>query len=558
MEIRELLLKHYGKFENHQILLRTGVNIIYGDNETGKTTVHSFITAMLFGLSRARGKAARNDEYQIRQPWDAPGAFLGSMKIESRGQIYRIDRCFDRSAQPLSVTCETTMWESPQPEEAMDVLLGGVGEAAYVNTLCVPQSGAQTGEALAQELRRYMINSEGAPGGQTDVSRALQSLRRRKKQMEQQKRTEDGAVESRIAEKQARAETLRSEIELLRRQQGGSGRQQSAPSYGGSVGSGYADQQPRQMSPRAQQERYAREDRYGQAERYEQGDRYERDEEDAFYRKSRLAIRLLLLLTGVLCLAAACLLKDVRARIFLGICGVIFLTLIVPVKLMFRSDREEEPEYPENDAGPQRWEMQRNIGGPQTWNGYAENGSRADDRERSLAMEIRRREEEYGRLRSELEQLYQSHVGPEETDTEIAALTLAIDRICDLTSGMFARSGRQLNARASEILSELTNGRYRRILLDETAEVRIHTPSRVLGLHQVSGGTMQQIYFALRMAAAELLCGENRLPILLAEPFAFYDDARLEAALRWLKNCGRQVIIFTCQRREKEILQKIN
>ena len=88
--------------------------------------------------------------------------------------------------------------------------------------------------------------------------------------------------------------------------------------------------------------------------------------------------------------------------------------------------------------------------------------------------------------------------------------------------------------------------------------MRIHTPSRVLGLHQVSGGTMQQIYFALRMAAAELLCGENRLPILLDEPFAFYDDARLEAALRWLKGCGRQVIIFTCQRREKEILQKIN
>ena len=189
---------------------------------------------------------------------------------------------------------------------------------------------------------------------------------------------------------------------------------------------------------------------------------------------------------------------------------------------------------------------------------YAENDPQPDGWERSLAVEIQRREEEYRKLQKELERLYQSHVSPEGKDTEIAALTLAIDRICDLTSGIYAQSGRQLNERASEILSELTNGRYRRILLDETAEVRVHTPSRVLGLHQVSGGTMQQIYFALRMAAAELLCGENRLPILLDEPFAFYDDKRLEAALRWLKGCGRQVIIFTCQRREKEILQKIN
>lgn len=556
MEIRELLLKHYGKFENHQILLKPGVNIIYGDNETGKTTVHSFITAMLFGLSRARGKAAKNDEYQIRQPWDTPGAFLGSMKIESRGQIYRIDRCFDRSAQPLAVTCETTMWESPQPEEAMDVLLGGVGEAAFVNTLCVPQSGAQTGEALAQELRRYMINSDGAPGGQTDVTRALQNLRRRKKQMEQKKKASDEAAESRIAEKQEKAERLRGEIELLKRQTDGFDRQQYGMAAGRPVGAGGAyDEMPGYgVKRRGYEEQRARtqEDRYGQGE------------DEAFYRKSRWAIRLLLFLTGALCLAAAYLLKDTRARIFLGICGVIFLALIVPVKMMFRSESEEEPEYPEypgypqSDAGPQRWEPRRNTGEPQARERYAENGPRPDGRERSLVMEIQRREEEYRRLQEELERLYQSHVSPEGNDTEIAALSLAIDRICELTSGIYAQSGRQLNARASEILSELTNGRYRRILLDETAEVRIHTPSRVLGLHQVSGGTMQQIYFALRMAAAELLCGENRLPILLDEPFAFYDDERLEAALRWLKGCGRQVIIFTCQKREREILQKIN
>ena len=60
------------------------------------------------------------------------------------------------------------------------------------------------------------------------------------------------------------------------------------------------------------------------------------------------------------------------------------------------------------------------------------------------------------------------------------------------------------------------------------------------------------------MAAAELLCGENRLPILLDEPFALYDDERLEAALRWLKNSGRQVILFTCQKREREILERIH
>lgn len=68
---------------------------------------------------------------------------------------------------------------------------------------------------------------------------------------------------------------------------------------------------------------------------------------------------------------------------------------------------------------------------------------------------------------------------------------------------------------------------------------------------------MQQIYFALRMAAAEML-GEGRLlPVILDETFALYDDARLEAALRWLRASGRQVILFTCQKREREILERI-
>lgn len=524
MEIRELFLQHYGKFENHRILLKPGVNIIYGGNETGKTTIHSFICAMLFGLSRARGKAARADEYQVRQPWDAPGAFLGSMKIESRGQIYRIDRCFDRSTRPLAVTCETTLWESPQPEQAMEVLLGGVGEAAFTNTLCIPQSGAETGEALAQELRRYMINGDNAQGGQTDVPRALQTLRRRKKQMEQQKKKDDEVLETQIKEKQARAEMLRNEISLLKRQRGGHAGRRA----GGDTDSGSFAVPPDGLNERA----YSR----SVVQRQDQ-DRYESDAEDAFYRRSRRLIRFLLLLTGILCLAGAVLLKEMKIRIFLGICGVLFLIFIVPAGFLFRT-REEEPdgEEPEN---------QGTFAAP------------LDRRDFYLAEEIRRREEAYRKLQDELEDLYHSHVRLEGADTEIAALTLAIDRICDLSSGIYAQSGRQLNERASEILAELTQGRYRRILLDETAEVRIHTPSRVLGLHQVSGGTMQQIYFALRMASAELLCGENRLPILLDEPFALYDDERLEAALRWLKNSGRQVILFTCQRREREILERI-
>ena len=52
MKITELILKNFGKFTNKQILLADGINIIYGENESGKTTLHTFLKGMLFGMEQ--------------------------------------------------------------------------------------------------------------------------------------------------------------------------------------------------------------------------------------------------------------------------------------------------------------------------------------------------------------------------------------------------------------------------------------------------------------------------------------------------------------------------
>ena len=54
MKIRELIIKNFGKFSNQDILLDDGINILYGENESGKSTLHAFIRGMLFGMERGR------------------------------------------------------------------------------------------------------------------------------------------------------------------------------------------------------------------------------------------------------------------------------------------------------------------------------------------------------------------------------------------------------------------------------------------------------------------------------------------------------------------------
>ncbi len=488
MELLELNLKGYGKFTNHKITFTPGINVIYGGNETGKSTVHSFICAMFFGLSRGRGRAAALDEYQLRRPWDSPGNFLGSMRFSQDGKQYRIDRCFDQSAPSFSLVCETEARESGDPQAELDELLCGLSEAAFVNSVFIPQMHCETGETLAEELRRYMLNSSTSLDREVDVSRALQILRKKKKEREQEKKKEDAALEEEIAEKQRQADTLREEIDLLR--------------FGGGAASPKEPEEARTKRERTEKQ--------GRSPGLSSG-------------MSRLLTGMLAA-AGILSAAGIFLADEIAACVFLGFLTVLFGTMAIGVHALFSPDREEEED------------------------GFSG--------EQEAAQEIAERESACKNVQEELEQLYQKHSAPER-DTEIEALGLAIDRICEISSGIFQTNGGALNEAASGILAEITCGRYTRIVMDETGEVRIHTPSRVLGLRQVSEGTMQQIYFALRMASGELFCKGTRFPVILDEPFAMYDEERLKAALSWLKKSGRQVILFTCQRREQEILEQL-
>ena len=93
--------------------------------------------------------------------------------------------------------------------------------------------------------------------------------------------------------------------------------------------------------------------------------------------------------------------------------------------------------------------------------------------------------------------------------------------------------------------------------MDDSLNIGLHTKDRYVPLAQASRGTIEQVYFALRMAAAEILCTEEALPILLDDLFVMYDEERLALALQWLSRQKQQVLIFTCQGREEEALKKL-
>ena len=105
------------------------------------------------------------------------------------------------------------------------------------------------------------------------------------------------------------------------------------------------------------------------------------------------------------------------------------------------------------------------------------------------------------------------------------------------------------------IISNATNGKYKKCLVDEDG-IKIENESgSYISIDRLSIGTIDMIYLALRLSAAKSISDE-KIPIILDEAFAYYDKNRMKNILRYLNNNNNQVIIFTCTNREIKVLEE--
>jgi uncharacterized protein YhaN len=139
---------------------------------------------------------------------------------------------------------------------------------------------------------------------------------------------------------------------------------------------------------------------------------------------------------------------------------------------------------------------------------------------------------------------------------EVSAIDLALETMTNLSSSIRDSFGLYLNRAASDLIKGITGGIYTSMSVDESLNVFLNTKTKLVPLEQVSSGTMDQVYLALRLAAATLIQeGAERMPMIFDDSFVLYDDDRLRTALKWLVSAySDQIIIFTCHQREAQML----
>ena len=159
-------------------------------------------------------------------------------------------------------------------------------------------------------------------------------------------------------------------------------------------------------------------------------------------------------------------------------------------------------------------------------------------------------------IRRQLEQVTQRI---EELEKIHSAVVLAQQTLEKAKQELQRRFAPHISQRAQELFSCLTAGRYQRISLGEdfSLSTAAEGEDTLHGALWRSDGTADQLYLALRLAVAEELT--PKAPLVLDDAFVRFDDDRLKKALQILNQSGesKQVILFTCQSRERKIMEEL-
>lgn len=139
-------------------------------------------------------------------------------------------------------------------------------------------------------------------------------------------------------------------------------------------------------------------------------------------------------------------------------------------------------------------------------------------------------------------------------------IKIAISALEDADTEMKKNITPKFTQSLSSAISKISSDKYTKVTInDENGIVVENSRGEYINANNLSCGTIDQLYLALRLSMIDDLSNE-KMPIMLDETFAYFDDQRMEEVIKYLSENlnNHQAIIFTCSNREKQILNKLN
>lgn len=506
MKIERLEIISFGKLKNKVIDFTDGLNIIYGDNESGKSTTINFIYAMLYGFGESRTKALSLREKYT--PWDG-GVCEGKMVLKTdsgeRISIYRKAGNVKKYDVLHIHNAESGKELSLSPEEIV-----GLEADTFLKTLCIRQLGSsfdggndeitqklsnissggdenvsfEKAQKILDSLRREIQPQRGSGGAYSEVSKKISDAQ---KNLEEKKnaQAELSNLRTVISGEEEKVKSLEEEISTL-----------SKTDYNSSIA---------HISGRL---------------------------EEMGKKNGSFSIPLIFL------------------AIFFAVIFINIKFSVIPLVLFLGSLFLSKAKNNKTEIEKLTYEKEKLVSEKEKNEKNLSHLHEMLEISKKKLIEMKIREESLkitaDRGEYDIKELYKEK---ELLEKKLQTISLVSKALSSAHENMQKNFTPSLNKKASGYFSKITAGRYERVFCNKEFGVSVEsTIPRESGFF--SGGTVDQLYLSLRLALIDMIFGENCCPIILDQPFLQYDEDRKKNTISLFEDIknNRQIILFTADK----------
>ena len=595
MQINKININNYGNLSNKEINLDNKINIIYGKNEAGKSTLLNFIESMFFGANKNKGKKLIPD-FDRYNPWNN-GEYSGTIDYQlENGEEFHIYRDFkkknpqilnklgkdisqefnidkkngnqfftEQTGMDRSLIDSTIITEQNQVE-----LDEGTQNQLLQKIANLSESGEEelSYKKIMDKLNKILLNEVGTERSQLkplnitiskidDYQNKIQDIK--KYENERFEITQEIADIQEEINKESENRNIYDEVKKI-------------------IDNDKIEQEKIDEKYKTVKENKAKMEQYK-----EELDKTENEKNNE--RKKQFKIRILT--NVILSIIAISLVLLPRNIILVAIPILIVLFIIINMKHSKNEDNTSELTnkleflknttnsieneiktmqdklYKKDEAEKNRIITKCNnedissLFSSKIDEVISENTRSVEQNEikkHKLEIDKQEIEKKFEKLAEYEENLEIEKRRLEELEHKQTIIKETMEILNKSYEDMKENVAPKFNKNLSKNIEVFSNEKYKEITITDKIFVKLDNGENV-PIEKLSTGTIEQIYLAFRLSVIEEISKE-KMPIVLDEAFAYYDDERLLQTLKFLDIISNQIIILTCTKREKSLLDK--
>ena len=595
MKIKKLKINGFGKLKDKDIELKEGINIIYGKNEAGKSTLLKFITGMFYGVSKNKN-GGNIPEIDKVEPWDNE-EFSGKINyvLDNKNE-YEVYREFKKKNPKIF----NSNLEDISKDFNIDKTKGnqffydqtGLDESTFITSVITKQGEVKLDDKSQNNIIQKISNILGTGEDTNSYSKIISKLKKKLNDEVGTNNTKEkpiNTVEKRINELSIEKEKLEAyqseqfEIEEEIRK----------------IKLDIVDNKERLETLKTANIKLetikSEEGKINVLKKLNKDTKLEIEQlkneskekinslkTNKITLRDKIIISILIIISAIMFIF----LRNKYIAILPTLISILYITFIAIKINRNKSElKEEKRKYKdkinnanskakaqieeiktiENDYNQKLNEIYKQYNIKENENVIQEiNSLQSKINEKTLKLHtteidynnINPKLEKLINIEEELESLLNDRKDLKQKSYEIKK---AIETLEMAYNKMKEEITPKFTEKLSDTIKNVSNNKYNKVKINISGEIIVEDSNgNYINAENLSLGTIDQLYLALRLASIEEIT-EETMPIILDEAFAYYDNERLKNILEYMSKeyKNRQIIIFTCTDREKSILNSL-